>query len=677
MAGRAIAAFSTTWPRLRPRLLELLPIGVPLALIAATGLGRVLERTGGTPAAPLDDAYIHFQFARSFAEGHPLVYTPNTPPVAGATSLLFPILLAVPYALGFREHSIVWAAWALGWVALGLLANEARHLGKKMGGPLAGAGAAALMLVFAPNTWFASSGMELLPLSWLMLRSVRRAAEWCEGAFEGRERAGLRELVALAVLAPSMRPEGAYASLLVAGTLLAVPRRSSRWYGLLALAGVSAPFLLNFVITGGFVSTTARAKWLLFSPYHSAADLWDAFVHYVRLLFGTLLNGELWTALFFPRGSAPFAIASLLALGFLARRREHRARSVLLLLLALGSLIPATYECYLCNRVRYLWPFTPAWLLGGVALAELAGVALGRVHAELRHARLLVLGGFVGALAAKLPETMDDLATSARAIFDQQVSLGLWAKDALPAEARIGVNDTGAIAYFSGKQTFDVVGLTTAGESRYWVAGAGSRFEHYEKLGVERLPTHFIVYREWFAIDDLLGLGLEERVVDATILGGRVMAAHAAFYANLGSADGWLRSKPRRGRVVDRLDVADLESEAAHGYELGDARKEDNAVERIGLDAVDGGRKNRERDRFFLEVRPRGILVLRVSSDLPSVLEVRVGTIRLAAPAPLAFEDELELELPPNTPSGRAEITVTGKSSRFTSLHYLSLDPLL
>ena len=35
------------------------------------------------------------------------------------------------------------------------------------------------------------------------------------------------------------------------------------------------------------------------------------------------------------------------------------------------------------------------------------------------------------------------------------------------------------------------VGLTTAGEAKHWVAGAGSRFEHYERLDPQQLPTHW------------------------------------------------------------------------------------------------------------------------------------------------------------------------------------------
>ena len=37
-------------------------------------------------------------------------------------------------------------------------------------------------------------------------------------------------------------------------------------------------------------------------------------------------------------------------------------------------------------------------------------------------------------------------------------ALGRWAKDALPEDARIGLNDTGAIAYFGDRRTFDIVG---------------------------------------------------------------------------------------------------------------------------------------------------------------------------------------------------------------------------
>lgn len=671
---RLVVALRSLSPATRSRLARLLAIGVPLGFVAEAALTKVLAATGGTPAVPLDDAYIHFQFARSFAEGQPLVYSPGTPPVPGATSLLFPMLLAIPYALGLREHAIVWGAWALGWLALGLLADEARVSGKKLAGTWGGIGSAALVLAFGANAWFAASGMEVLPLAWLMLRAVRRASEWIEGESDGRQSRAVGELWLLSLLLPLMRPEGAYANLLVGGALLLFPRGGRRWFGLLPFVAMATPVFANFLFTGQALSTTARAKWLPLSPYVDGSELWLHFWTYVKLLAGTLINGELWTALFLPRGSAPFALAALFALPVIALRPKLRARALLLFLLALGSLIPATYECYLCNRVRYLWPFAPAWILGAAALSELVASALATLRKEFAPAGALLLGSFAGALSAQLPGSLDDLALSSRAIHDQQVSLGSWAQNALPTGASIGVNDTGAIAYFSGRRTFDIVGLTTLSEARFWIAGAGSRFEHYERLGRSRLPTHFIVYPEWFALDPLLGRELSERYVpDATILGGQRMVAYEAEYRWLGSGEA-PSDAPRGMRVIDRLDVADLESERVHEYVLDDARKDDNVALFAG-ERLDGARRNRREDRFWLELAAGGAIIVRVTTDVPTELELDFGGVRLRVDAPLSLERDLALDLPPGVRSGRTPIRVRCREGRFTSLHYFSLSP--
>src|SRR5262249_22108523 len=159
------------------------------------------------------------------------------------------------------------------------------------------------------------------------------------------------------------------------------------------------------------------------------------------------------------------------------RRRKWRAAFVVAL--ALGMLVPTTYETFLVNRVRYIWPFAPGLIVGLGTLAESIGGLSDEVPERLRRAAALVpvilVGALVGFVGSRLGPSMDDLATSSEAVFLQQVALGKWAGAHLPEDARIGVNDTGAIAYFSSRTTFDVVGLTSAGEARYWAAGAGSR----------------------------------------------------------------------------------------------------------------------------------------------------------------------------------------------------------
>src|SRR5690606_8154026 len=64
----------------------------------------------GDWSAPLDDVFIHFDFARSTARGHPFEWLEGNGYSSGGTSLLYPFVLAVGYWLGFQDLNImVWA----------------------------------------------------------------------------------------------------------------------------------------------------------------------------------------------------------------------------------------------------------------------------------------------------------------------------------------------------------------------------------------------------------------------------------------------------------------------------------------------------------------------------------------------------------------------------------------
>jgi hypothetical protein len=293
---------------------------------------------------------------------------------------------------------------------------------------------------------------------------------------------------------------------------------------------------------------------------------------------------------------------------------------------------------------------------------------------QLNALRYLVSVAIGVALAGKFPFALYDLAESAHAISAQHVELGVWAERALPKEARIGVNDTGAIAYFSGRQVFDIVGLTTVGEARYWSAGAGSRFEHYERLSRDVLPSFFIVYPPWFALPDLLGPCLTQRTVHATILGGETMVACSADYERLGSGEHpslieFWSLKPR-----DALDVADLDSEAAHRYALLPASQADDVLLGNGV-VLDGARLHRVRDSFWIDLAPGGRLVTRLGAEQPLTVKLRIGgrlLDRWTVSRP-DFEDRA-LSLPADLPAGPVELELSADSGTFSSLHYWSYD---
>lgn len=610
---------------------ETLLVALPTFLIATVAIRGIYAKVWHA-GATLDDAYIHFQYARAIAELHPFRYQAGEPLTTGGTSVLWPLLLAPFYAVGFRGSAILWPAWAMAFTCLGLLAREVRLLTRPLAGPAASAGAAAMVLAFSGLSWSAASGMEVVPFAWLLARGARRCSEWMEQEpllpRDSRAISARRlELLGLAAIVPLFRPEGVLVSLMVAVALGVRPRPAGsrgRLLALLALVEASLPILISFCLTGQLRSNTAVAKLLPGNPYMTGEALFAAVATNVRILLGTLLDGRLWSAEFLPRGGAAIALAGLVAVAVRGWQARTPWRASFVIALGLGMTIPCAYVSFLWNRLRYLWPFASGWLVGLACLSRVMGDAAARVRARWRLATPLLCGAFAGALVVHQGWALEDVADSANGINRQHVTLGLWARDHLPARARIGVNDTGAIAYFSDRHTFDVVGLTTADEARYWVAGPASRFEHYERMRRARpdaLPTHFIVYPEWMACDAVLGQTLfEVTVPDATILGGATMRVYEADYTKLGSGDEpWTAMGPR----VDTLDVADLESEAEHHYELGDARdgEEDVHVASApdGRTVADGGRASRRVERFRArtgETPSRGIV--RLAASLPT-----------------------------------------------------------
>jgi hypothetical protein len=686
---------------LRP-VIAYLPALLVSGMLAYASLSAIVQHVGH-PAVPLDDAFIHFQFARNLAAGRFFQYMPGEGYVAGATSFLWPLLLAPFYLIGFRGLSILWVAWFFGFLALAGVFLEVFRLTEKLTGRAVALGASAMCAFFGAFTWFAASGMETMALAWVLLRGARLAAEWFENP-ETRSQKSRNHLILLGIIAPGIRPEGAMVSLFAAIALLISPfgtGKRQRALGALPLLGLLFDPVIHLMLTGSTTSNTTAVKWLPANPYYGFRELWDTVGYNLRVFFQVLLDGQQWSAVFLPRGTLPFALLALGSIPLMGWRSQRPWRAGLVFFIALGMMIPCTYHTFLWNRLRYLWPFAPAWFIGMACFTKLAGQMLSLVRPRWGLIAPMLAGIVAGVLAGNMKWTVDDLVKSAAAIDLQQVELGRWAKENLPAEAIIGVNDTGAIAYLSERRTFDVIGLTTQGEGRYWVAGAGSRFEHYERLYASephRFPTHFIVYPHWMACEPVLGKRLHEAsVYDQTILGGTTMVVYEARVDLLGSGARPILI-PYSGEIIDELDVADLESEQAHAYEIAHGGKDEaNKVHTDfffedrpgGIDSgqdentsindriwADGGRFERVADRFVAHLRPgqpakaiarwvgahEGEVELEIKSGSTPLVTIRLGAYRA---------QENEFIIPAQVASEHTPIEVRAlHGGTFGSLHY-------
>jgi hypothetical protein len=664
------------------------------ALLASGTLGFVAIRKilarAGHPALPLDDSFIHLQYARRLAEGGFFSYVAGEGYTTGATSLLWPMLLAPFHLLGFHELSLVWAAWFWGTLAHAGLAVEVMRLSRRLAGPDVAVGALLMSLGFGGFAWFAWSGMETIPFTWLLVRTARAASELCEPDPD-KPLVSPAEVALLGVITPLLRPEGLLASgiafLALSHRAFTVRSWRSRLVALVPLTGPLIVPALHFVLAGHATSATTMVKWLPANPAYDRAGALGFIEYNVKLLFTSVLDGGDWSWLFVPEGHLVVVLLGLGALLVCAWRQRLSMHAFFVIILVVSTVLPCTYLSFLWNRVRYVWPFFAGHFVLAACLARVIGDAVRTFGKTNISVAPVVAGVFAGAIVVKLPRALADLAESAHAIDRQQVALGFWAREHLPADARIGVNDTGAIAYLSNRKTFDVCGLTTEGESLYWTYGAGSRFEHYEKLPVEKRPSHFIVYPQWMSCEPVLGDELHRATVtDQSILGGQTMIAYAARWDRVGSGALPRMKLTAEAKIVDEMDVSDLEAEKAHGYALFGGSDHDNVAAlsfppRTGQDddessfeVADGGRRKRRLDHFVVSLQPGrpAKLVMRVSADQDTDLVVKiagvdVGTTRI----PGGDWVEREVRLPVSAERDvTVEVTPTSEALLFNSFHY-------
>jgi hypothetical protein len=114
------------WPRLDGVLYTVFAGGFVL-YAALTFYGSMHRQTHGVWSAPLDDVFIHFDYARATARGYPFQWSEGNGFSSGNTSLTYPFVLALGYVAGFRGLSIMlWAAMVATVSTLGFLLSAAR-----------------------------------------------------------------------------------------------------------------------------------------------------------------------------------------------------------------------------------------------------------------------------------------------------------------------------------------------------------------------------------------------------------------------------------------------------------------------------------------------------------------------------------------------------------------------
>lgn len=391
-----------------------------------------LNMTGGQLGVPLDDAWIHYQYARNLSQGDGFTYAPGVA-TAGSTSPAWTLLLA---GVGLFTDDFLVPSLALSallflvtiWLSYGLTLELTARWEVAL---LAAAGVA----LTGRLLWAGLSAMEVT-----LFTSLTLGAVWLY------QRRGLEVRTAVLLgLASQARPEGHVLFALV--MLDAVI--STKWqyrdrqpvatwraifltvviYGLIQL-----PYaLFSLSVTGKPLPNTfyAKSRTTTFYSWRTFRETWG--YHWRDNLVSLLLM--------------PFGLV------FLWRRSRIIVAWLLGLLLIMPVIVPIVW-----HHGRYTMPLLPFQMI--VAAAGLWW--LWQKVPRLPRLVWAVVGGlFLLAGAWRVPAWAEMLGYNTREIQEIDVELGNWLAANIPADEAVGIDDIGAIMFLGPRPIVDLNGLVS------------------------------------------------------------------------------------------------------------------------------------------------------------------------------------------------------------------------
>lgn len=551
----------------------------------------------GVWSGPLDDVFIHFDFARSAARGYPFQWSEGNGYSSGGTSLLYPLVLALGYRIGYQGLGLMWWAGIVATVSVfALLMVVPRALSER----------SRLTWLIVPPTlfsvgalnWSLWSGMEVAFFLAVWAGCFRAWLKLANAANDNAEVATLKRLAVwlggFCTFLVASRPESALvvACFGLSSVFLCWKHCSFLDRARILLFTSVTPALVvvcqtlaNKYFTGETAAAGALVKLEAYDPRLNSSQVWDAWLFYLKYQILRVTNYHLSDSavpLFGVNVSYGWLLWLLAAVPLFVK--THRRTALLLWCSAAAWLFTVSFNGQVrWQNERYTMPAV-AWLLVsatiGLAWAlHFAGRSLYAAYTQ-RHDRQLFLKPALMAAAALLvtftvtglyaahqaPRQREQLwffGRASRNIYDQHVTAGrLLTKT---SAHRVLVGDAGAIPYVSDLPALDIIGLGGYGKypfARATRLGLPAAIELLQRLPVAERPDIMALYPSWWdELPQWFGNKITEVPVRGNVIcGGASKVLYQADWRALPAVD--VPSElNRRERVIFEIDFADLMSE--------------------------------------------------------------------------------------------------------------------
>jgi hypothetical protein len=435
---------------------------------------------------PLDDPWIHLQFAQNLADYGAFSYYKDELVTSGSTAPLYTLILAVGFLVTGNEMVLSYSIGVLmylGAILLFLRVAEAAFPGRSW---LAFGGL--LLVASEPRLhWAALSGMETTLFIALLLAVLHYYVA--------------HRPIALGISAGLLlwtRPEAVILfGVLVADLLFRVfvaDRSEKKGLGehswlmksivVVVLFGAGYA-LFNLMLSGSLLPNTYAAK----LKYYSGTGR-----NFPQEVLSYLTSGHLLIL-------APFCGIGIIRVVIQLAKRNYSA-GLIPLLFAVGMFLAYWIKLpYLYQNGRYMMPVLPFYVfLGLIGIEWGLTRGLGYLKFHLREnvtskIGIALLGIIVVQFGYGTWVGRSSYQESCKYISDRQVKTGHWIREHLPETAIVATHDVGAIAYYSQRKIVDMVGLITP----EMIPRIGNLSILKEFLR-EQNVSHLALLRNWFEV---------------------------------------------------------------------------------------------------------------------------------------------------------------------------------
>jgi hypothetical protein len=449
--------------------------------------------TDGQMGVPLDDTWIHFQFADNFAKGYFFHFNIGQP-VAGSTSPLWVVLLG---AFSFISSNFIFNSIFLSAVfhllscifiyKIALIIFSKRQ-STKDNASFISLMIALLTVVSGRFVWAGLSGMETTVFTFMFIAAVYSHII----NLEAKKFNLLPSLfIALATIA---RPEG----FLLFGI-----------YGLdVIIVGLKEKNLSKRIpglFIGAAIFIVITAPYFIFSHFTSESILPTTFrgqgghmrllpdKDYVRVTIEFLLSDNSVTAIL-------YFIAGFFYLFTIHRKyfNEYRNLNLIFLWIFLLPLVSSFIIPNFRHHGRYFIPLIPFLNLIAIYIFYVIRDSVRDIPIKGLLSKNYVLVIITCFSVFYYVTFAGAYGYNTQNINDQQVELAYWVEKNVPPDATIAVNDIGAITYISKNKVVDMAGLVTPQILRYrtyqWQDNLDSTYYLLKNNNV----SYVIIYDHWF-----------------------------------------------------------------------------------------------------------------------------------------------------------------------------------